>query len=295
MGTITTRIAGVTFKNPDGVDRQKILASIACGERLWIKDEANAQYPEAIGVYDKRCRQLGHLPKDFAVGLRMRLTNAADIEACEVMVESVGSCDGKPLGCIIIVDHDRISGENGFDDYRKKVIEYDNTIKKHDAELMALGYSKAPVGKARHPLRAILIALLIVSVICVISVQYRIAMNVANIKAKETELLGITMLEERIIHALSLGAYDSFELRRGTDGVSAGLTLKSDIYADVETVHRASIIYADKIATEDADGIISGMSISTITLSEPYSVYLVKVADIHGQPIDIQIKRTDTN
>ena len=141
MGSIYTKIAGVTFKNDDGVSRQTILEDLNEGDFLDLKDDSSAKYPEAIGVYDQEGRKIGNLPKVAAESLREILGDADKLGECIVMVISVGSEDGKPLGCQIEISHDDI--EDDMDEqYEREIQSLDAQIKSIDQEYKATSYDR---------------------------------------------------------------------------------------------------------------------------------------------------------
>jgi hypothetical protein len=61
-----TRATGVTFKNPDGTDRQKIIAKCHQGEPLRLEREpGNIHNPRAVRVLTHGGQQIGYLPDDL--------------------------------------------------------------------------------------------------------------------------------------------------------------------------------------------------------------------------------------
>lgn len=115
MGSITTRVAGVTFKNSDGTNRQDILRSLSAYDFIHLKDDSSEIYPEAVGVYDLNNHQIGNLPKEIAQGIREHLIEDGQIEGCSVLIDAIGADDGKPLGCIITISHELIMDDDEND------------------------------------------------------------------------------------------------------------------------------------------------------------------------------------
>ena len=62
-----TKIVGVTHKNPDGRDRQKLIKRCRVGEALFLlRDEANQHDSNAVAVCRKSGEQLGYLSREVA-------------------------------------------------------------------------------------------------------------------------------------------------------------------------------------------------------------------------------------
>lgn len=49
-----TKVVGVTFNNDDGTSRQAIIESCKPGEDIILKPVPTKEYPDAIGVFNKR-------------------------------------------------------------------------------------------------------------------------------------------------------------------------------------------------------------------------------------------------
>lgn len=63
MYDFITKVVGVTFMNPDGTDRQKILSKCKIGEPLRLIREPDNPYDEdAIAVFRQSGEQIGYLP-----------------------------------------------------------------------------------------------------------------------------------------------------------------------------------------------------------------------------------------
>ncbi len=61
------KVAGVTFPNRDGSERQEIIKQCKVGETLVFRHDANSRYSTfAMQVLRKNGRQLGHVPEYFA-------------------------------------------------------------------------------------------------------------------------------------------------------------------------------------------------------------------------------------
>lgn len=104
---IKSKIAGITFKNDDGTDRQSLVEELSVGDELSLQDMSSERYPEAIGVFNEFGDQLGFLPADLARQFRAYDDGFA-FERMACIVSSVGrASENKPLGvCIIIAESD---------------------------------------------------------------------------------------------------------------------------------------------------------------------------------------------
>ena len=93
---IETKVAGVTFKNGDGLSRQEILEDILDElvhkgpfELIILRDKENPHDPNAIAVMDPKWRQIGFLNRRLAYELSPLMDKYADLlkmscTACEV-------------------------------------------------------------------------------------------------------------------------------------------------------------------------------------------------------------------
>lgn len=99
--SFSSKIAGVTFDNPDGTSRQSLIQKLHKRDQLKLVDCSSPEYPEAIGIYNGASEQLGFLPKEDA--RYIRLLNI-DIMSLVCLVRSVGrTADYKPYGVQIVV------------------------------------------------------------------------------------------------------------------------------------------------------------------------------------------------
>lgn len=67
-----TKVVGVTFNNDDGTSRQAIIASCKPGEDIILKPVPTKEYPDAIGVFNKKGQQLGHLGAELAAEIKTK-------------------------------------------------------------------------------------------------------------------------------------------------------------------------------------------------------------------------------
>lgn len=65
-----TKVVGVTFNNDDGTSRQNIIKNCKAGEDIIFKPLPTEKYPDAIGVFNKRGQQLGHLSQGVAAEIK---------------------------------------------------------------------------------------------------------------------------------------------------------------------------------------------------------------------------------
>ena len=65
--TITTKIRGVSYKNPDGTDRQKIIKKCKKGEEVHLVREPDNPHDAAcIAVFQMTGEQIGYIGKNIA-------------------------------------------------------------------------------------------------------------------------------------------------------------------------------------------------------------------------------------
>ena len=97
----STKIAGVTFDNPNGTSRQSLIQGLRKREQLKLVDCSSTEYPEAIGVFNMSSEQLGFLPKEDARLIRIL---GKDINSLVCLVRSVGRTNVyKPYGVQIVI------------------------------------------------------------------------------------------------------------------------------------------------------------------------------------------------
>ena len=70
-----TKVVGVTFNNDDGTSRQSIIKSCKAGEDIIFKPVPTKEYPDAIGVFNKKGQQLGHLSQGVAAEIKNTVSN----------------------------------------------------------------------------------------------------------------------------------------------------------------------------------------------------------------------------
>jgi len=99
----TTRVAGVSFKNPDGVSRQDILRRLRPGHMaVLLRQPDNPKDPDAVAVIDPHYGQFGFIPADIAARLASQLDQG--MAGFARVTEIMGGTRDKPsLGCAVEV------------------------------------------------------------------------------------------------------------------------------------------------------------------------------------------------
>lgn len=90
-----TKVVGVTFKNDDGSDRQKIISKCKVGQDIIFKPTPTREYPEAIGVFTTKGKQLGFLSADLAHDLIHNYPN----NPMQVTIADITGGNGNNYGC----------------------------------------------------------------------------------------------------------------------------------------------------------------------------------------------------
>lgn len=90
-----TKVVGVTFNNDDGSSRQAIIKACKPGDDIIFKPVPTAEYPDAIGVFNKRGQQLGHLSQ----GVAAEIKNEYGYNPMSVTVSNVTGGGEYSYGC----------------------------------------------------------------------------------------------------------------------------------------------------------------------------------------------------
>ncbi len=90
-----TKVVGVTFGNDDGTSRQEIIKSCKPGDDIIFKPVPTEEYPDAIGVFNKRGQQLGHIGAELAAELKEKYAN----NPMSVTVNNITGGGDKNYGC----------------------------------------------------------------------------------------------------------------------------------------------------------------------------------------------------
>jgi len=93
---------GVTHKNKDGINRQKLIKELRPEERLILKREPDNPYDEyAIAVYNLSGQQLGYIPSgDYTLAEHMDIGDNVSVSVLNV----TGGSYGKSYGCNIKIN-----------------------------------------------------------------------------------------------------------------------------------------------------------------------------------------------
>lgn len=93
------RVVGVSFDNPNKVNRQTLLRKCSVGQDITLKRKPSKKYPEAIEVWSKH-GQLGHIDADDATELAPVLDRGKQFKVTIKKITG-GSGEKPALGCII--------------------------------------------------------------------------------------------------------------------------------------------------------------------------------------------------
>ena len=104
LGTISSKVVGVTYDNEDGTSRQSILASCRAGEHLRLEHRPVEQDQNAVAVLRCNGEQLGYLSRELAEDISVYLDAGARIDA--TITEITGGEKAKDrLGCNLALAH----------------------------------------------------------------------------------------------------------------------------------------------------------------------------------------------
>ncbi len=103
LRSFTTRIAGVSYENPDGTERQEILRSLRPGDIAGlVREPDNPHGSDAIAVVDPHYGQIGYIPGHIATRLAQQLDSG--MVGFARIVEIAGGSGDKPhRGCAVEV------------------------------------------------------------------------------------------------------------------------------------------------------------------------------------------------
>lgn len=94
-----TKVVGVTFGNDNGTSRQAIIKTLKHGDVLVAKPVPTPEYPDAIGVFTKRGKQIGHLSASVAAEISRDYPN----NPIKVTVNNITGGGDHNYGCNINV------------------------------------------------------------------------------------------------------------------------------------------------------------------------------------------------
>lgn len=92
-----SKVVGVSFGNDDGTSRQEIIKTCKPGDDLILKPVPTTEYPDAIGVFTKQGKQLGHINAELAAELKNDYPN----NLMSVTVNNITGGGDKTYGCNI--------------------------------------------------------------------------------------------------------------------------------------------------------------------------------------------------
>lgn len=92
-----TKVVGVTYKNDNGSDRQKIISKCKAGQDVIFKPTPSKEYPEAVGVFTVKGEQLGYLNAELAHDLIHTYPN----NQMQATITTITGGNGKNYGCNI--------------------------------------------------------------------------------------------------------------------------------------------------------------------------------------------------
>jgi len=108
MGTITrfSSVKGVTFKNPDGTERQKVLETLKPADQLILKREKENPFDKsAIAVYTQEGIHLGYIGKELAKDLSESIDQGIPVR-CFVKEITGGTLKAPTRGLNILLEAD---------------------------------------------------------------------------------------------------------------------------------------------------------------------------------------------
>ncbi len=108
-----TTVAGVSYKNKGGTNRQSILKRLSPGQGLILKREPRNRYDNnAVKVLTGGRKQIGYIPKLDAKRVAAVMDSGTTVK-CSV-VKVTGGTKSKPtLGCVVRVSADTSGGGRG--------------------------------------------------------------------------------------------------------------------------------------------------------------------------------------
>lgn len=90
-----TKVAGVSFDNANGTSRQSIIKKCQSGEDVILKPMPSKEFPDAIGVFTMKGKQIGFLSADLAHDMKYKYgTNPMSATISGI----TGGENGKNLG-----------------------------------------------------------------------------------------------------------------------------------------------------------------------------------------------------
>ncbi|NLJ80287.1 MAG: hypothetical protein GX335_04610 [Firmicutes bacterium] len=99
---IKSKVAGVTFKNPDGRSRQRILKKCRRGDTLLLRPQPIKGHPYAVAICRRNGQQIGHIRSHLSKQVFGYLAAGLKVE-CKIL-QLTGGTRKKPIrGCNIAI------------------------------------------------------------------------------------------------------------------------------------------------------------------------------------------------
>lgn len=99
---INTKIAGVTFPNEDGTNRQDLIKQLKIEEELILEKEDNNPYDSnALRILNKNKQMIGYIKKTLAQDIRTGMKNGWVYKA---KVSMITGQDKQTTGCNIVIE-----------------------------------------------------------------------------------------------------------------------------------------------------------------------------------------------
>lgn len=92
-----SKVVGVTFGNADGTSRQEYIKKLKPGEELIFRPTPTRDYPDTIGVFALKGKQIGVVSAELAAELK----NKYPTNFMRVTVAEITGGGGKNYGCNI--------------------------------------------------------------------------------------------------------------------------------------------------------------------------------------------------
>lgn len=97
---IKTEVVGVTFNNPDGRSRQRILKKCRRGETLLLRPQPIKGHPYAVAVCRRNGQQIGHIRSHLSEQIFGYLSAGLQVE-CKILQLTGGTRKKPTRGCNI--------------------------------------------------------------------------------------------------------------------------------------------------------------------------------------------------
>ena len=92
-----TKVVGVTFSNPDGSSRQRIISRMSESDKIYLEREPTNQYDsnavKVLVMQDGQKKQIGYLSKDVAADVSRKLKRGTTYD---ISIEGVGIWNDRP-------------------------------------------------------------------------------------------------------------------------------------------------------------------------------------------------------